>query len=896
MKNRRKKPGVKLTRAQKKKLEELTRQAKADGRHPSSAQKTIPYLSMYKDGLCRVTENYYTMSLLFDDMNYDLEDEAEQLGIFGGWCSFYSYFDCAVHVQMTGINSENDPEAFARALAVLERNEAYRALCAEYVQLLQTQYMRSNNGQTRIKLMTFGIESESVKGARSRLMRIGLDMQGNFKKIGVESVLMDGKERLSLLHALFHMDDHTPFVFEWSWLPETGLSTKDFIAPGSFDFSPSRSFKIGETYCAASYIQIQTSSLSKKLLGELLRLPSSAVFSLHVQPMDQMTAIKLIKQKQVVLDATKISEQQKAFRSGYDIDIIPRDIDAYGDDTKRLLQTLGTNEKLYMATIVVMNMAGSKRQLDQAVAQTRGILQTRSCALIPLDFQQEKGLTACLPLGINPLKIERCMPTSAVAGFIPFSTQELCRLDGKPVYYGVNRVSGCVIMADRTVNRNPNGLIFGTSGSGKSVSGKQEMIYIYLTTDDQIILCDPEGEYRVLTRRLNGQTIMLSADSHDYINPMDIELEENMDDVLRLKSELILSFCEIVMDGKRNIPAEANSVIDRCLPIIYEKYIKDPKPENMPTLGDLYECLKRQPEPQVRRIVTALELYVTGSLNYFNHDPYALCAIISAYLGGEEWTIDSAYPVMERYFKLQYVLTEKITTETRYRTEQRVGQQLVTDPKTGAQRWESYTYEVEVPYTYRICDVKLENKNLSHQPVYSMSREKMGLYALYMSTLGNMPDLFAGKPHASQLKDPLLYDVSEEYKQADPQFGKLIEEAEKYLGFPYVWGGSSPDTSFDCSDFVSYVFTNSGVYNTGRLGATGLYGICQKITADEARPGDLIFFEGTMGEDVGGITHVGLYVGGDMMIHCGNPITYADLTRSYWQQHFYGFGRIPYDP
>ena len=328
MKNRRKKPGVKLTRAQKKKLEGLTRQAKADGRHPNSAQKTIPYLSMYKDGLCRVTENYYTMSLLFDDMNYDLEDEAEQLGIFGGWCSFYSYFDCAVHVQMTGINSENDPEAFARALAVLERNEAYRALCAEYVQLLQTQYMRSNNGQTRIKLMTFGIESESVKGARSRLTRIGLDMQGNFKKIGVESVLMDGKERLSLLHALFHMDDHAPFVFDWSWLPETGLSTKDFIAPGSFDFSPSRSFKIGETYCAASYIQIQTSSLSKKLLGELLRLPSSAVFSLHVQPMDQMTAIKLIKQKQVVLDATKISEQQKAFRSGYDIDIIPRDIDA----------------------------------------------------------------------------------------------------------------------------------------------------------------------------------------------------------------------------------------------------------------------------------------------------------------------------------------------------------------------------------------------------------------------------------------------------------------------------------------------------------------------------------------------------------------------------------------
>ena len=282
-------------------------------------------------------------------------------------------------------------------------------------------------------------------------------------------------------------------------------------------------------------------------------------------------------------------------------------------------------------------------------------------------------------------------------------------------------------------------------------------------------------------------------------------------------------------------------------------------------------------------------------LDEIGHDPYVLTSILSALHEGV-YTLGDVQGDLAMLFEKQYTLTQTIETETRYRTEQRVGQQLVTDPKTGAQRWESYTYEVEVPYTYRICDVKLENKNLSHQPVYSMSREKMGLYALYMSTLGNMPDLFAGKPHASQLKDPLLYDVPEEYKQADPQFGKLIEEAEKYLGFPYVWGGSSPDTSFDCSGFVSYVFTNSGVYNTGRLGATGLYGICRKITADEARPGDLIFFEGTMGEDVGGITHVGLYVGDNMMIHCGNPITYADLTRSYWQQHFYGFGRIPYDP
>ena len=277
------------------------------------------------------------------------------------------------------------------------------------------------------------------------------------------------------------------------------------------------------------------------------------------------------------------------------------------------------------------------------------------------------------------------------------------------------------------------------------------------------------------------------------------------------------------------------------------------------------------------------------------HDPYVLLALVSARIGGE-WTVDTAMPTLELLFEQQYKLTTAVEKETRYRTEWKKEYEQVEDPKTGEMKWRENWVQIEVAYTYTICKVKLVNNMLSHLPFMVLNREKVGMYALYMSTLGNMPDLFAGKPHASQLKDPLLYDVPEEYKQADPQFGKLIEEAEKYLGFPYVWGGSSPDTSFDCSGFVSYVFTNSGVYNTGRLGATGLYGICQKITADEARPGDLIFFEGTMGEDVGGITHVGLYVGDNMMIHCGNPITYADLTRSYWQQHFYGFGRIPYDP
>ncbi len=275
------------------------------------------------------------------------------------------------------------------------------------------------------------------------------------------------------------------------------------------------------------------------------------------------------------------------------------------------------------------------------------------------------------------------------------------------------------------------------------------------------------------------------------------------------------------------------------------------------------------------------------------HDPYVLIAIISAYFDGQEWTLDSAYPVIEKYFDLQYVVTQTVSTETRYRTETRTGTRIVTDPVTGQQHTETYPYDVQVPYAYSICNVRLENKNLSHLPVVSMSHQTMGMYALYMASHGNMEGSFSGNPYAVPLRDPTLYDIPQETLDADPSFAALMEEATKYIGYPYVWGGASPETSFDCSGFVSYVFTTSGVYNTGRLGAKGLRSLCRNVQDDQAQPGDIVFFEGTMGADVAGITHCGIYVGNGMMLHCGNPIGYADLSDAYWQTHFHSFGRVP---
>ena len=270
-------------------------------------------------------------------------------------------------------------------------------------------------------------------------------------------------------------------------------------------------------------------------------------------------------------------------------------------------------------------------------------------------------------------------------------------------------------------------------------------------------------------------------------------------------------------------------------------------------------------------------------LDDIEHDPYVLISAISALHGGE-WTIGEVGGTIQMLFDKQYILTETVVVETRYRTE--------TDTWTD-EDGNTHTDTYEVPYDYYICHVSLENFNLSHVPVYIMSQDQLSMYATYMSTLGNRPDLFPDSAYVNRYYNTEYEDYEIPASAlSDPQFAAMMEEAEKYLGFPYVWGGSSPATSFDCSGFVSYVINNCGVgWNVGRLGASGLLGICTRVSSSNVRPGDLVFFEGTY--DTTGASHVGIYVGNNMMIHCGDPIQYADLSSSYWQQHFLAYGRLP---
>ena len=377
---------------------------------------------------------------------------------------------------------------------------------------------------------------------------------------------------------------------------------------------------MGNTIGAVSYLQILAPELTDKMLAEFLDMDKNLIVNLHVQSVDQMKAIKLVKSKVTDINRMKIEEQKKAVRSGYDMDIIPSDLNTYGGEAKRLLEDLQSrNERMFLVTALFFNTAKTKQELENAVFQTAGIAQKFNCVLRRLDYLQEEGLMSSLPLGVNHVPIKRALTTTSTAIFVPFTTQELF-MAGESLYYGLNALSNNMIMVDRKKLKNPNGLILGTPGSGKSFSAKREITNAFFVTQDDIIIGDPEGEYYPLVHALGGQVIHISSTSHDYINPMDINMDYSDDDnPLGVKSDFILSLCELIMGSRNGIEAEEKSVIDRCLPIVYQKYFENPIPENMPVLGDLYRCLREQEEVQAQRIATALEIYVNGSLKVFNH-------------------------------------------------------------------------------------------------------------------------------------------------------------------------------------------------------------------------------------------------------------------------------------
>ena len=609
-------PKRKLTRSERKQIEAIIRQAKGDGK-PHTVQDSIPFRNIYPDGLCRLDDTTFSKTIEYEDVNYRLAGPDDQRDIFERLCDFYNGYDPSIGVQMTLCSRPETAQTDRFGMAA--HGDALDDLRREAADILQKQCEKGSNGYVKSKYVTLTIEAENIQSARARFSRIEADTLNRFKVMGAGARVLNGKQRLELLHGLLHPEGGS-FAFEWDWLPATGLSVKDFIAPSSFQFGDTRRFRIGEMYGAVSFLQILAPEIQDRILTDFMDTEGNLMVTMHIRGVNQNEAIKMVKRKITDLDAMKIQEQKKAARSGYDMDILPSDLSTYGGAAKNLLQDLQSrNERLFNMTFLILHMAPSKQKLEIAVSQAASVAQTYNCILTRLDFQQEDGLMSSLPLGLNRINIERSLTTSALAVFVPFVTQELF-MGGEAMYYGLNALSNNMIMLDRKQSRCPNGLVFGTPGSGKSMSCKREIAYVMLTTSDNIIICDPEDEYSPLVKRMGGQVIRLSPNSTDFVNPLDINLnyseEENP---LALKSDFVLSFCELIMGSKTGLEAIEKTVIDRAVQKIYQPYFADPRSENMPILADLMDALLAQHIPEADRVAQALDLYVNGSLNFFNH-------------------------------------------------------------------------------------------------------------------------------------------------------------------------------------------------------------------------------------------------------------------------------------
>ncbi len=612
----------KVTGKQRKKIDAAIKKARpnGNGKTPVTAQQSIPFIQMFRDGICKVTDTYFTKSIQFFDINYQLAQNDDKTAIFESYCDFLNYFDSSIKVQLSFLNQVADVEEFNKQLELETQDDGFNDIREEYSEMLKNQLAKGNNGLVKTKFITFGVEEKSLKEAKTKLERIEADILNNFKTMGVLANTLNGAERLAVMHRCFNPDGREKFRFSWDLLHKSGNSVKDFIAPSSFDFSKGNSFRMSGKIGAISFINIMASEMSDRMLADFLNIEHNITLSLHIQSIDHNKAVKMVKRKITDLDKMKMEEQKKAFRNGYDIDIMPSDINTFGKEAKNLLNDLQSrNERLFMATILIMNTADTKRKLDAILFQEQGIAQKYNCQLKRLDYQQEDGLMACVPIGVNEIEIKRGLTTSSTAIFVPFTTQELFQ-SGEALYYGLNALSNNMILCDRKQLKNPNGLILGTPGSGKSFSAKREIANAFLTTKDDIIICDPEAEYYPLVNRLNGQVIKISPTSSQFINPLDININYSEDEnPLALKSDFILSLCELIVGGKNGLEPIEKTIIDRCVRLVYRDYLVSPETAEMPVLQDLYELILKQPEPEAQRIATALEMYVTGSLNVFNH-------------------------------------------------------------------------------------------------------------------------------------------------------------------------------------------------------------------------------------------------------------------------------------
>lgn len=613
-----KKPLVKLTKEQQKQAQKrMSELKKLNMGNKSATQSVIPYVEMFPDGICYLEDNRFSRTVEFFDTNYEIANLDEKNSIFNRWSSLINYFDENIDFQFSYENQHQNIDDELQRIRVQSQDDEFNAVRNEYSDMLCELRKNSKSGFFLRKFLTFTVSENSLKSARRRLDSIGSDIVRLFNEINVKAFVMNGEQRLESLYRSMNPSSDEKFIFDWGLKKRGGYSTKDFIAPMSIKFLKNR-FEINDQYGSITSVDILAGELSDRMLCDLLNCGQQMSISIHVKSFDQLKALKLIRGKLSDVEKMKIDEQKKASMSGYDPDILPQQIKLYIEELKEMLGDLNSrNERLFNMTLTVRSYSQSKKKANLELEQLRRIVQQKSCKLFPLDYQQEQAFQSFLPLGINRIPVVRTLPTSALAVFIPFTTQELYQEQG--CYYGLNALTNNMIMADRANLKNPNGLVLGTPGSGKSFSVKREIIDRFLKTLSDIIITDPEGEYYPLVNYLRGQVVKISSNSTQYINPMDIIINDDEEDTIADKSDFLISLCELIVGGRYCLQAEEKTAIDIATRSVYNRFLSNnPDTANMPKLEDLLEALKQQ-GTIADRVSNALEMYVTGSQNLFNN-------------------------------------------------------------------------------------------------------------------------------------------------------------------------------------------------------------------------------------------------------------------------------------
>lgn len=616
--NKKRKTKASLSKKEQREIEKrLSILKKQNKNNLSSTQSVIAYEAIFPNGLCHIKNNLYSLTIQFDDCNYRLVDLDDKTSIFSRWCELHNYMDCKFQFSYEN-QSENIDDSIAK-IHIADQSDEYNDIRQEYNQIRIEALNKAKISERFKKYLTIQIEAKNRKIAYTKLSELSNEIIKLFSAFNVNSKILNGAERLEVFFRTLNPYSTEPFIFDWDLKMKMGYSTKDFIAPNSFKFKKNE-FEVNDCYGMVTGINIFASELSDNVLTDFLRnIDGLLSFNLHIEPVEQAKALKLIRSKLTDVEKMKIDEQKKASQNGYDTDILPPAIKTYIENLTKMLEDLQSkNERLFNVTMLVKTVAKSKKQKSMQLDSLKRLAQKNGCKIFTLDYMQEQGFVASLPLGLNEIPIYRCLPTSSTGGFIPFSTQEIFQVGGQ--YYGLNAVSKNMILADRKKLKNPNGLFLGTPGSGKSFSIKREIVDNFLTSDNYIFITDPEGEYYPLVDALNGQVVEIKSTGSQFINPMDIVIEQTpSENHIADQSDFLISLCEIIVGGA-GLEAVEISAIDKCVRRLYKEFLENPSVEKMPILADLQkEMEKEDVHRTLSRVRNSLDMYTNGSQSLFNH-------------------------------------------------------------------------------------------------------------------------------------------------------------------------------------------------------------------------------------------------------------------------------------